>query len=537
MPYIYSYSVQAHETGVGQVRPLALEYPDDHKAWSDSAKYEFLSGKDFLVAPVYSDTSVRDGVYLPRGKWIDYWTGKTYEGQTTINGYHAPLGRLPLFVKAGAVVPMWPQGTKSWQSRDKSVQDLDVYPSGNSEFTLAEDDGVTRSKARSQQEFKVTAPKSGAGAVTVHIGQRAGEFAGKVGKRAYDLSVHTGTRPAAVRVGDKVVPGDGWTYEDGVVHVRTPDIANAGQETVSLLGTSAVGGRFPQADNASTAVQSPKSLVPGQSAKGSVSFTNDTGVPVRLASLGVNAPADVSVEPKSSPRIVLPHQTVRQDVTVRVRTDAEPGTKELRGSAEYAAFGTEHTADYATELTVPYATLAAADDNVGAADAAHVKAADFDGTGGSFHSEGLAAAGLSAGKKFTARGATMTWPPAGQGERDNAVAAGQTIALSGKGKSVVSAGSSSGTKGSGKLTVHYTDGTSSSADVGFPNWCCAEPTKFGASVLAATKGKNTPNGPAYPDTDYRMYTNSAPITAGKQVASVTLPDNRSMHVFGLGVGS
>src|SRR5205807_2102761 len=65
----------AHRTGVGAVRPLVLEYPDDPNTWGEAARYEFLSGDAFLVAPVYQPTTVRDGIYLPAGRWIDYWSG------------------------------------------------------------------------------------------------------------------------------------------------------------------------------------------------------------------------------------------------------------------------------------------------------------------------------------------------------------------------------------------------------------------------------------------------------------------------------
>ena len=66
--------------------------------------------------------------YLPAGTWIDYWNGVRYEGPTTLDGYSAPLERLPVFVKAGSIVPMWPEGTLSWQTRDTAELDLDVYP-------------------------------------------------------------------------------------------------------------------------------------------------------------------------------------------------------------------------------------------------------------------------------------------------------------------------------------------------------------------------------------------------------------------------
>ncbi|MDQ0994039.1 TIM-barrel domain-containing protein [Streptomyces sp. V3I7] len=71
------------------------------------------AGPDFLVAPVYSDTDVRGGIRLPKGTWTDYWTGRMYQGPTTVNGYSAPLDTLPVFVRGGAIIPMCPKGTLS----------------------------------------------------------------------------------------------------------------------------------------------------------------------------------------------------------------------------------------------------------------------------------------------------------------------------------------------------------------------------------------------------------------------------------------
>lgn len=92
---------------------------------------------------------MRDGTYLPVGTWIDYWTGRRYEGPATLDGYPAPLDRLPLFVKAGSIVLMWPEGTLSWRTRDTTELDLDVYPGAEAAFTLYEDDGWPRGSAGS----------------------------------------------------------------------------------------------------------------------------------------------------------------------------------------------------------------------------------------------------------------------------------------------------------------------------------------------------------------------------------------------------
>ncbi|MFG1791303.1 TIM-barrel domain-containing protein [Nocardia sp. NPDC049149] len=260
LPYTYTHSVEAHRTGVGQVRPLALEYPNDPNTWGDQAKYEFLSGRDFLVAPVYTDAEVRDGIYLPEGTWVDYWTGKTWTGPTTVNGYAAGLDRLPLFVRAGAVVPMWAEGTQSWQTRDKTVLNLDVYPKGKNSFTLVEDDGVTRGYQRGEQSsqvFAVQAPGSGRGTVEVRIGATEGSYPGKAAARRYELAVHSSSAPNEVRTdlgkldkrasrADLDKARNGWWFDPndrgGVVYVKTDPVNATSASTVTLVGTTAVGG-------------------------------------------------------------------------------------------------------------------------------------------------------------------------------------------------------------------------------------------------------------------------------------------------------
>ncbi len=230
IPYMYSYSAAAHRSGVGQVRPLALEYPDDPKAWGETARYEFLSGKDFLVAPVYRDTDTRNGIYLPKGTWTDYWTGKKYHGPTVVNGYHAPLDTLPMFVRDGAIVPMWPKGTASWQTRDKANLDVDVYPKvGHQEFRLTEDDGATRSATHASQRLSSTTHGN---RTVLGIGRVEGGYAGQVPRRAYRFSVHTGHLPKAVH------GAAGWSYDAkaGVLHVRTAMIGKDTSGAVTIEG-------------------------------------------------------------------------------------------------------------------------------------------------------------------------------------------------------------------------------------------------------------------------------------------------------------
>ncbi|MBK5271754.1 MAG: alpha-xylosidase, partial [Bacteroidia bacterium] len=100
MPYIYAQAKDCTERGLPMVRALFVEYPDDPGSWNIDDEYLF--GADMLVAPLFEDVTERN-VYLPPGQWIDYQTGKSYEG-----GWHSiKAGPIPVvvLVRDGAVIP------------------------------------------------------------------------------------------------------------------------------------------------------------------------------------------------------------------------------------------------------------------------------------------------------------------------------------------------------------------------------------------------------------------------------------------------
>ena len=117
------------------VRGLVLEYPTDPVTYGDATKYEFLLGKDLLVAPVYKPENKRDSIYLPAGKWYDFFDGTEYAGNQTLMGFHAPLDKLPLFVRGGAILPMYSQMMYDAEHPTDTLT-LKLYPSGNSSFTI-----------------------------------------------------------------------------------------------------------------------------------------------------------------------------------------------------------------------------------------------------------------------------------------------------------------------------------------------------------------------------------------------------------------
>lgn len=140
LPYIYTVAWRTDVEGTPIIRPLFFEYPNDSTAYSVIDEYFF--GPDFLVAPVLHPGVKSLKVYLPKGLWYSWWNHQKFEGGKWIT-VPVNLETIPIFVKAGAFIPM----VKAVNSTDYySSKDLTVlyFPSGkSSEGVMYEDDGKT----------------------------------------------------------------------------------------------------------------------------------------------------------------------------------------------------------------------------------------------------------------------------------------------------------------------------------------------------------------------------------------------------------
>jgi alpha-D-xyloside xylohydrolase len=129
-PYRYAAAQEAAQTGMPLMRALVLLYQDDPRA--RAIRDEYLFGPDFLVAPVL-DAGTQRAVYLPAGSWVDYWTGKPAAGGATVVA-DAPADTIPVWVRAGAVIPKIPEDvmtlvpqSESGNTTVKSLDDRRVY--------------------------------------------------------------------------------------------------------------------------------------------------------------------------------------------------------------------------------------------------------------------------------------------------------------------------------------------------------------------------------------------------------------------------
>ncbi|NIJ18834.1 alpha-D-xyloside xylohydrolase [Sphingomonas naasensis] len=139
VPYLYSLGRQTSETGAPFMRALFMDFPDDPEAATIGDQYMF--GPAFLVAPVTGQGRTSRRVYLPKGSdWYDYWTNRRYSGGQTIDAA-APIERIPLFVRAGSIVPIG--AAVSSTAEKQALAAIRVYPGRDARFTLYDDDGTT----------------------------------------------------------------------------------------------------------------------------------------------------------------------------------------------------------------------------------------------------------------------------------------------------------------------------------------------------------------------------------------------------------
>ncbi|WP_416828413.1 TIM-barrel domain-containing protein [Ectobacillus polymachus] len=153
MPYLYTIFHEAEQTGLPVVRPLVMEYPSDPETFQCSD--EFLLGSQVLIAPILRPGKSHRSVYLPEGSWYDFWTEQKYEG----GQYHlisADLDILPIFIKAGTILPL---GTPVKNTKENQDIELQIYYSEEDMIGyLYEDDGYSynyRDKQFSFTTFKI----------------------------------------------------------------------------------------------------------------------------------------------------------------------------------------------------------------------------------------------------------------------------------------------------------------------------------------------------------------------------------------------
>jgi len=146
LPYLYSSVAQSHATGLPLMRALSLKWPEDEKAVMTSDAY--MWGDQMMVAPVYELNATARATYLPAGAWWNYWTAAQVAGGRSVTS-DVDFASIPLYVRAGAILPMGPIRQYTNEPSDEPVT-LRIYPGADGNLTWYDDDGISYAHERGE---------------------------------------------------------------------------------------------------------------------------------------------------------------------------------------------------------------------------------------------------------------------------------------------------------------------------------------------------------------------------------------------------
>lgn len=211
MPYTYSIAAEAVD-GKPMIRAMFLDYPNDYTLGTQT-QYQFLYGPSLLVAPIYKDTrmdkegnDVRNGIYLPDGKWVDYFNGDVYTGGRIINNFDTPLWKLPVFAKADAIIPMTNPNNNPSQIR-RDYRAYEIYADQGTQFNEYDDDGRSMDYKSGRNTRTLIGTDVKKDKLTVTISPTVGTFDGFEPMRVTEFRFNVSAQPKKVtaKVGGKSV--------------------------------------------------------------------------------------------------------------------------------------------------------------------------------------------------------------------------------------------------------------------------------------------------------------------------------------------
>jgi hypothetical protein len=205
LPYLYTLSRQAHDSGLPMVRALYLQWPELEAAYQ--YRSSFTLGQDMLVATVAAPGDPAAVTFwLPPGSWTDFFTGETLVGPQELTR-NVPLAQYPVFMRAGAILPTQPDLPSS-QIGPQDDLTLNVWPGADGHFELYDDEGRGFGYRDGAYSWtRITTATSAQGCVRVDLGAARGSFPGALAQRRWTLKLHGIPAPAVVRLAGQPVTG------------------------------------------------------------------------------------------------------------------------------------------------------------------------------------------------------------------------------------------------------------------------------------------------------------------------------------------
>jgi alpha-glucosidase len=228
LPHIYNVMADATTTGLPAMRPLVLEFPDDPRTWG--LDDQFMVGSDLLIAPVLHEAQREREVYLPKGDWFDFWTGRRYEGGAAAR-IPVTLDSIPIFVRGGGFVFRQPvvQHTGEMAGQPLEVQ---VFPAAASERVLYEDDGESMAHTQGVSMRRRFSQARSETTTTIDVAAPEGTFRPAARDLVFSVQwagdirrVTSGTAALTRYTPQELsTQAAGWTVSDtGFVTIKQPD--------------------------------------------------------------------------------------------------------------------------------------------------------------------------------------------------------------------------------------------------------------------------------------------------------------------------
>ena len=219
LPYLYSVARSVSQKGLSLCMPMYYEYPDAEDAYL--ARDQYFLGDQMFVAPIATPSNPATGlalvnVWIPEGHWIEFSTLESFSGPRWIR-VEADLMQIPMFVKAGAIVPM-AKGINRTRELDGSRLVLTVFPGADGEFELYEDDGVTQAyRDGAYETTTISSTVKADGSIMVRLAAAQGFYEGLPTTRTVELHLKGVNMPSRVAVGGMDVSG--WKYDSATGEV------------------------------------------------------------------------------------------------------------------------------------------------------------------------------------------------------------------------------------------------------------------------------------------------------------------------------
>lgn len=242
IPYIYSSSYQQYQSGIPLMRALPLHYQDDPNVYNITDQYLF--GDALMVCPVITKGAKTRTVYLPQGTWYNYWTGEEYQGKQYIH-VTTPLDTLPLFAKAGAIIPM--QETMQYIG-EKKVDELsfDIFPGVIGQFTLYADDGKSLDYQNGQFTTRTITANLSTEKFAIQLAQPVGDFKEEPYNLLFKVRWTGRNKPGEITADEKpltevqnladLTNDTGWFYDEETAIVYVRSLQKTLTETTMTIG-------------------------------------------------------------------------------------------------------------------------------------------------------------------------------------------------------------------------------------------------------------------------------------------------------------